>query len=100
MLIEILVGIIVVLIVFSGIVIVVAGDKIKRYKNEINDSNRAIDGWITSGEKYKDEIVELKKEIKNLNLENDAINEQRNVEKNTYQLEHNQIEEIRKILEG
>ena len=96
----ILVSIIVVLIGFSGGAIVVAVDKIKKYKNEINDCNRAIDGWITSGEKYKDEIVDLKKEIKNLNIENDAINEQRNVEKNTYQLEHNQIQEIRKILEG
>jgi len=100
----ILVGGLVVLIVILVIIIAIAGNKIKRYKNEINDeindSNRAIDGWITNSEEYKKEIGEQREEIKNLHLENDAINEQRNVDKNTYQLEHNQIEKIRRILES
>ena len=45
-------------------------------------------------EPKNEKIIELLEKI------NDSINEQKNTDKNTYILEHNQIEKIRKILES
>ena len=100
----ILVGGLIVLIVILGIIIVVARNRFKTqdtfHKNEINSLNKQIKMWEGEARKAIDEAGEFKKEIKNLNIENDAINDQRNAEKDTYVLEHNQIQEIRKILES
>ena len=104
MVIGILIGIIIVSIVFSGITIVIAGNKLKVqnffHKNEITNLKKEIKMWEKSAREATDEVVEQRKEIKNLHLENDSINEQKNTDKNTYILEHNQIEKIRKILES
>ncbi len=103
MIIEILIGIIVVLILFSGIILIDRNKiKVQSYfhRNEIINLKKEIKMWTEKAIESAEEVVEQREEIKNLHLENDSINEQKNIDKNTYVLEHNQIEKIRKILEG
>jgi phage shock protein A len=100
MIVPVLIGIIIIKFIFSGVVIVITRNKIKKYKNKIKSLKTDVNMWDKTNARRIREIAKLKEEIKNLHIENDSINDQRNVEKSTYQLEHNQIEKIRKILES
>ena len=86
-----------------GFIILILGSDIiitkKDTKGIIERRDEIINEWSTRCREAEQKNIGLEKEIKNLNIENVAINEQRNMEQKVCRLKENQIEKIREIIE-